>query len=194
MSVAKSLLRHWAESEEVGRGSGRAWLYLKTAYFIATLGIGYFNNVVADVLNLLLSAALLVAGGCLDLLAYSLAVFLPAGGVMLGLSYSVHGYTPAILHNYLFGYNTFLSLMLVVATTSPRLLVSAMDRVGLGLAIRLMKNVVWELDEVLDSKRSRGIELRWSLRGQLVGLFDATKVLARRLGVLESSLKARGFD
>lgn len=191
MSIARLILSHW---ERAQAGRSRRWFLVKTLYFVATIVVGLMNNLVLDSANIVLSGSLLALSGCLDLLGYSLIIFLPAGGVLYTLAYLTYGFKQAMLHNYLYGFNTFLAVEYLAATTSPDLLASYLDRVGLGLVVRLVNNVLWELEGALDSKRARGVELEWSVKGQAMALIDAVKIMAKRLNELDTALKARGLE
>jgi hypothetical protein len=191
LSIARLILSHW---ERARASRSRRWFLVKTLYFIATIVVGLMNNLALDATNIVLSGSLLAFSGCLDLLAYSLLIFLPAGGLLYALAYLTYGFKQTILHNYLYGFNTFLAVEYLVATTSPDLLAGYLDRVGLGLVVRLVNNVFWELEGALDSKRARGVELKWSVKGQAMALIDAVKIMAKRLNELDTALKARGLE
>ncbi|WP_440059106.1 hypothetical protein ACSU1N_04800 [Thermogladius sp. 4427co] len=190
MSLIKVIFENWSKPSS----DNIVLFLLKIVFMLITIAIGFFKDLRLDLANNVINITLFLTTRQFYLLGIALAIYTPAGGLIYLVSYLTRGFNTFILHNYIYGLNTFLSMLFLLATTSPATMSRVMDKIGIGLSVRLVNNILRELESSLDFKKARGLELKWSIRGNIIVLFDAVKILVRRSREIEVALKSRGLD
>lgn len=190
MSIAARILRR----QHMAEPGSRLGLALKVAFALYVTASYFVGSRELDVANALAGMILLAASGCADIALYSLIIYAPVTALMVLVSMLLGGFSSSTLHNYLYGYATFLAVAFLASTTHPSDLAALADRLGLGLAVRMLNNVLWELEEAVASKASRGFEPGLNPKKQLVVVLDAVKIAAKRASEIEAALRSRGVE
>jgi hypothetical protein len=128
------------------------------------------------------------------IIIYSLEIYVPPALLIIVIDYFTGTLTYFVIATLIFGYASFINILLVYATTPIKQLYRFLGRNTLTLSLLMLHNIVSELYEVLESKRSRGWELGFNILRHFQFIFDAIRIMIERMEGLTIALKSRGLE
>jgi len=169
-------------------------LVLKFLLLIFTaLSFIFLNNIIY-ILIILFSISLFAFMKEFKIIGESLLIYLPPSTIIIVVDYLAGTLTPKIISLLLFGYASFLVILLFYATTSVQQLYDIFGRNIMTLALLMLHNIVAELNEVIESKRIRGWDPGWNILNHFLIVFEGIRLMVLRINTIVDALRARGVD
>ncbi len=166
----------------------KALLLVSLAVSFILLNIYVFTaySLIAIVLFLLI--------GEYRIIIYSFEIYIPPALLIIVVDYFTGTLSYFVVATLMFGYASFINILLVYATTPTKQLYKFLGRNTLTLSLLILHNIVSELYEVLESKRSRGWELGFNIYRHFQFMYDAIRIMIERIEGLTIALKSRGLE
>jgi hypothetical protein len=178
----------------------RTWLHddrlftLKIAYMFILAAAFLTHSMIVYVILSLLGAGLLLTIRAWRIVYYSLIVYLPPTLIIAGIDYIAGTLTWDVVGILVYGYATFINILLLYSTTPIQQIRDHLGRNPLTLSLLMLHNIVGELNNILESKKARGWEPVWSIYRHSILVFDALRLMIERIDDITVALKARGVD
>jgi hypothetical protein len=165
------------------------------ALLLISLAISFiFLNIYVFITYSLIAMMLFLLIREYRIIIYSFEIYIPPALLIIAVDYLTGTLTYFVIATLMFGYASFINILLVYATTPTKQLYKFLGRNTLTLSLLMLHNIVSELYEVLESKRSRGWELGFNIFRHFQFVYDAIRIMIERMEGLTIALKSRGLE
>ncbi len=169
-------------------------LIFKLVLLIVTALSFIFMNIFIYIIIIAFSISMFMLIKEFKIIGESLLIYLPPATLIILIDYLAGTLTPKIVSLLLFGYASFLVILLFYATTPIQQIYDIFGRNIITLALLMLHNIVAELNEVIESKRIRGWELGWNILNHFFIVFEGIRLIVLRINTMVDALRARGID
>ncbi len=166
----------------------------KIVYLVVVASLILYPDPRIILLFAIIGVSLLASIKSFRLIMYSLLVYIPPTAIILLIDYVAGTLTPRVIYTLLYGYTGFINILLVYSTTPIQQIYRYMGRNPLTLSLLMIHNVVAELWEVIESKKTRGWEPGWNPYNHFLIVFEALRIMILRLDAITIAFKARGAE
>lgn len=128
------------------------------------------------------------------IILYSLLVYIPPALLIVLIDYLAGTLSYKIIATLIFGYTSFIYILLFYATTPIQQLYKYFGRNVFTLSLLMLHNIVAELYEVIESKRTRGWEPGFNIYNHFLLVFEAIRITIIRIEEITVALRSRGVD
>lgn len=169
-------------------------LFFKLVLLIVTALSFIFMNNLIYITIIVFSISMFMYIKEFKIIGESLLIYLPPTMLIILIDYLAGTLTPKIISLLLFGYTSFLVILLFYATTPIQQIYDVFGRNIITLALLMLHNIVAELNEVIESKRIRGWEPGWNILNHFLIVFEGIRLMVLRINTIVDALRARGVD
>lgn len=166
----------------------------KILYLVIVASLILYPDPLILLLFALVGVSLLASIKSFQLIIYSLLVYIPPAAIILLIDCIAGTLIPRVVYTLLYGYTSFINILLVYSTTPIQQIYRYMGRNPLTLSLLMIHNVVAELWEVIESKKTRGWEPGWNPFNHFLIVFEALRIVILRLDAITIAFKARGAE
>ena len=173
--------------------SKKALIFKLVLLIVTALSFVFMNNLIYITI-IVFSISMFTLIKEFKIIGESLLIYLPPTTLIILIDYLAGTLTPKIISLLLFGYASFLVILLFYATTPIQQIYDVFGRNIITLALLMLHNIVAELNEVIESKRIRGWELGWNILNHFLIVFEGIRLMVLRINTIVDALRARGID
>ena len=173
--------------------SKKALIFKLVLLIVTALSFVFMNNLIYITI-IVFSISMFTLIKEFKIIGESLLIYLPPTALIILIDYLAGTLTPKIISLLLFGYASFLVILLFYATTPIQQIYDVFGRNIITLALLMLHNIVAELNEVIESKRIRGWELGWNILNHFLIVFEGIRLMVLRINTIVDALRARGVD
>ncbi len=171
----------------------KALIFKLVLLIVTALSFISMNNIIYITI-ILFSISMFALIREFKIIGESLLIYLPPSTLIILVDYLAGTLTPKIISLLLFGYASFLVILLFYATTPIQQIYDVFGRNIITLALLMLHNIVAELNEVIESKRIRGWEPGWNILNHFLIVFEGIRLMVLRINTIVDALRARGVD
>jgi len=191
--VAVILEAHKLQHRKTILHSKKALIFKLVLLIVTALSFVFMNNLIYITI-IVFSISMFTLIKEFKIIGESLLIYLPPTTLIILIDYLAGTLTPKIISLLLFGYASFLVILLFYATTPIQQIYDVFGRNIITLALLMLHNIVAELNEVIESKRIRGWELGWNILNHFLIVFEGIRLMVLRINTIVDALRARGID